>query len=63
MVDLAEVLGTGRYSQEIAAQFDGWDEALAGGHTPETEEYGISSLTFTADRPFHPNAWNPLSPS
>ena len=54
VVDLSEVLGTGRYNPDIAAQFDGWDEELAGGHTPETEEYGIGSLTFTADRPFHP---------
>lgn len=54
VVHLAEVLGTGRYNPDIAAQFDGWDDELAGGHTPETEEYGISSLTFTADRPFHP---------
>ncbi|WP_067546977.1 GTP-binding protein [Nocardia crassostreae] len=53
-VDLSEVLGTGRYNPDLAAQFEGWDEELAGGHTPETEEYGISSLTFTADRPFHP---------
>ena len=54
VVELAEVLGTGHYNPDIAAQFDGWDDELAGGHTPETEEYGISSLTFTADRPFHP---------
>ncbi|WP_040828571.1 GTP-binding protein [Nocardia jiangxiensis] len=54
VVELAEVLGTGRYNPDIAAQFDGWEDELAGGHTPETEEYGISSLTFTADRPFHP---------
>ncbi|MFF2553943.1 GTP-binding protein [Nocardia sp. NPDC058058] len=54
VVDLAEVLGTGLYNPDLAAQFDGWDEELAGGHTPETEEYGISSITFTADRPFHP---------
>ncbi|WP_307817197.1 GTP-binding protein [Nocardia acididurans] len=54
VVDLSEVLGTGLYSPEIAAQFDGWEDELTGGHTPETEEYGISSLTFTADRPFHP---------
>lgn len=54
VVDLAEVLGTGRYNPDLAAQFDGWAEELAGGHTPETEEYGIGSLTFTADRPFHP---------
>ncbi|WP_327094237.1 GTP-binding protein [Nocardia vinacea] len=53
-VDLAEVLATGRYNPVIAAESDGWAEELAGGHTPETEEYGIRSLTYTADRPFHP---------
>jgi G3E family GTPase len=53
-VDLAEVLGTGRYNPVVAAEAEGWDEELAGGHIPETEEYGIRSLTYTADRPFHP---------
>ncbi|MFE6920195.1 GTP-binding protein [Nocardia sp. NPDC057663] len=54
VVDLDEVLGTGRYNPVVAAETEGWAEELAGGHTPETEEYGISSLTYTADRPFHP---------
>lgn len=54
VVELSEVLDTGRYNPDIAAQYEGWDAELAGGHTPETEEYGISSITFTADRPFHP---------
>ncbi|WP_280348933.1 GTP-binding protein [Nocardia neocaledoniensis] len=54
VVDLGEVLGTGRYNPVVAAEAEGWAEELAGGHTPETEEYGISSLTYTADRPFHP---------
>ncbi|ATL72416.1 cobalamin biosynthesis protein CobW [Nocardia terpenica] len=54
VVDLAEVLDTGRYNPVAAAETEGWDEELAGGHTPETEEYGIRSLTYTADRPFHP---------
>lgn len=53
-VPLAAVLGTGRYDPVTAATAEGWQEELAGTHTPETEEYGISSLTFTADRPFHP---------
>ncbi|WP_433758492.1 GTP-binding protein [Nocardia sp. CA-135398] len=53
-VDLAEVLATGRYNPVVAAESDGWAEELAGGHTPETEEYGIRSLTYTAERPFHP---------
>ncbi|MGY1944995.1 GTP-binding protein [Nocardia asiatica] len=54
VVDLAEVLDTGRYDPLVAAESEGWAEELAGGHTPETEEYGIRSLTYTADRPFHP---------
>ncbi|CAM4215283.1 GTP-binding protein [Nocardia ninae] len=54
VVELSEVLGTGRYNPVVAAEAEGWDEELAGGHTPETEEYGIRSLTYTADRPFHP---------
>ncbi|MFI6171438.1 GTP-binding protein [Nocardia sp. NPDC051052] len=54
VVELAEVLGTGRYNPVVAAEAEGWEEELAGGHTPETEEYGIRSLTYLADRPFHP---------
>ncbi|MFD4457335.1 GTP-binding protein [Nocardia sp. NPDC058480] len=54
VVDLSEVLATGRYSLEVAAESEGWAAELAGGHTPETEEYGISSISFIADRPFHP---------
>ncbi|MEU4808510.1 GTP-binding protein [Nocardia fluminea] len=53
-VALDEVLATGRYNPVVAAESDGWAEESAGGHTPETEEYGISSFTFRADRPFHP---------
>ncbi|WP_454792465.1 GTP-binding protein [Mycolicibacterium lutetiense] len=54
VVDIDEVLGTGLFDPEAAAQIPGWDEELAMGHTPETEEYGISSMTFRSDRPFHP---------
>ncbi|MDX8035301.1 GTP-binding protein [Lentzea sp. BCCO 10_0856] len=54
VVDLAEVLDTGRYDPITAAQAPGWAQELAGGHTPETEEYGIRSVTYRASRPFHP---------
>ncbi|MDG3015714.1 GTP-binding protein [Speluncibacter jeojiensis] len=54
-VDLGEVLDTGRYDPLAASSSPGWDEELAGGHTPETEEYGIASFTYRADRPFHPD--------
>jgi G3E family GTPase len=53
-VDLAHVLDTGRYDPVTAAQTPGWATELAGTHTPETEEYGISSVTYRAARPFHP---------
>ncbi|OBC04511.1 cobalamin biosynthesis protein CobW [Mycobacterium sp. 852013-50091_SCH5140682] len=55
VVDLGEVLDTGRFDPVAAAAAPGWDEEIASGHTPETEEYGIGSMTFRADRPFHPH--------
>lgn len=54
IVPLATVLDTGLFDPELAAEAPGWDEEIANGHTPETEEYGISSMTFRAARPFHP---------
>ena len=50
----AEVLGTRRFDLERAQQAPGWVRELNGDHVPETEEYGISSTVFRADRAFHP---------
>lgn len=55
VVGLDRVLSTGLYDPITAADAPGWDEEIADGHTPETEEYGIGSMTFRADRPFHPH--------
>lgn len=54
VVDLDLVLSTGLFDPIAAAATPGWDEEIAEGHTPETEEYGIGSMTFRSDRPFHP---------
>lgn len=54
VVDLSQVLDTGLFDPIAANEAPGWDEEIASGHTPETEEYGIGSMTFRSDRPFHP---------
>lgn len=53
-VALSEVLDTGLFDPDMAAESPGWADEVANGHSPETEEYGISSMTFRAQRPLHP---------
>jgi G3E family GTPase len=54
-VQLNDVLNTGLFDFEEAQNSAGWQKELeAGTHTPETEEYGISSFVFRSQRPFHP---------
>jgi G3E family GTPase len=51
---LDRIFDTGRFDFERAAGAPGWIKELQGEHTPETEEYGISSFVYRAERPFHP---------
>ncbi len=53
-IDVADVVDTGLFDPAVAAQAEGYAEELATPHTPETEEYGISSTVFRSGRPFDP---------
>ncbi|MEY3416890.1 MAG: hypothetical protein RL711_895 [Bacteroidota bacterium] len=51
----SEILNTKLFDFEEAQSSAGWQKELEGGtHTPETEEYGISSFVFRSQKPFHP---------
>jgi G3E family GTPase len=53
-VPLDEILNTHLFDFEKASQAAGWMKELNEEHTPETEEYGISSFVYRRRRPFHP---------
>lgn len=55
-----EILNTGLFDFEEAEQSAGWLEELnKEEHTPETEEYGISSFVYRSQKPFDPvRFWN-----
>ncbi len=49
-----EILNTGLFDFEEASNAAGWIAELNQEHTPETEEYGITSFVFRSQKPFHP---------
>lgn len=54
-VSSKEILNTGLFDFEEAEQSAGWLEELnKEEHTPETEEYGISSFVYRSRKPFDP---------
>jgi G3E family GTPase len=53
-VPLKKILGTGRFDLDRASGMAGWAKEMAGEHTPETEEYGISSFILRIRQPLHP---------
>ena len=60
--DVSQILNTDLFDMEEAQVSAGWlQELRKEEHTPETDEYGISSLVFRDNsRPFHPERLLPL---
>ena len=56
-VPLEEVIDTGLFDEEKAAEHPLWAKELYGfaNHQPETEEYGIESFVYRARAPFDPH--------
>lgn len=57
-IDPLQVLNTSQFNFEEASQGAGWIKELNEEHTPETEEYGISSFVYRSRRPFHPERFH-----
>ena len=57
-VALDDVINTGLFDFDEAAQAPGWLAELRGEHTPETEEYGIGNFIYRSRRPFHPERFH-----
>jgi G3E family GTPase len=51
VVALSHILNSNLFDYEKAAQSAGWIKELSGEHTPESEEYGITSFVYKRDRP------------
>lgn len=62
-IPLETILDTGLFSLEKAAQAPGWLQELQGQHTPETEEYGISSVVYRERAPSTPGGYTSSSPA
>ena len=56
----ATILNTGLFSFDHAEGYSMWRQESRFSPTPETEEYGVGSFLYTADRPFHPQRLLPF---
>ena len=60
-IDLKNVLNTNLFNFEEAERNPGWLREIRGEHTPETEEYGISSFVYSSPHNFPGISSKPIS--
>ena len=53
-VPLKEIMGTGAFNEEWAAENKNWLTVARGAEISESDTYGFSSFVFQARKPFHP---------
>ncbi|TDU25624.1 G3E family GTPase [Panacagrimonas perspica] len=59
-VSAVELLEGFRFDPGQAERNPGWAKELRGEHTPESEQYGITSFVYRERRPFHPQRLHEL---
>ena len=57
-IPLDEILNTSSFDFEKASQAPGWLKIMRGEEDSETDEYGVSSISFDARKPFHPERFH-----
>ena len=57
-VSLDKILNTNLFDFERASEAPGWLKVLRGEESTESDEYGISSISFNARKPFHPEKFH-----
>ena len=53
-IELDEIINTDRFDFERASMAPGWLKVMRGDEGSEIDEYGVSSFSFEARKPFHP---------
>ena len=57
-VKLDEIIDTNLFDFDKASESPGWLQIMRGEESSEIDEYGVTSFSFEARRPFHPQRFN-----
>lgn len=57
-VALSEIINTNLFDFETASQASGWMKVMRGNESSEIDEYGVSSISFEARKPLHPQRFH-----